>query len=104
MVFYLDPQKAWSRRVFNGRGEGQRLVLLLKDEHYRLVKPIGQGFPLEWNKNLGGSFSVQGGGAKSVEGNPKLLGPPFVLAPSNQKQFAPVPLPLHFEFRYLLPQ
>ena len=71
VVFYLDPQKAWSRRVFNGRAEGQPLVLLLKDEHYRLAKPIGQGFPLEWNKNLGGSFPVQGGGAKSVSGQSK---------------------------------
>ena len=71
VVFYLHPQKAWSRRVFNGRAEGQPLVLLLKDEHYRLVKPIGQGFPLEWNKNLGGSFPVQAGGAKSVSGHAK---------------------------------
>ena len=66
-VFYLDAQKNWSRRVFNARAEGQPLVLLLKNEHYRVVKVMSSGFPAEWNKSHGGSFPAQGGGAKSAK-------------------------------------
>ena len=62
---FLDSSGSWACQVFNGRAGGQPLVLLLKDQHFRLVKPVNTGFPPEWMKSVGGSLP-RGGGCQVI--------------------------------------
>ena len=63
VVHYLDSSKKWGRRVLNSKADGEPLVLLLRDQRYRAVRPIGKGFPAEWCRNVGGPAPGKARGA-----------------------------------------
>ena len=87
LVHYLDTSKKWARRVINSRAEGEPLVLLLRDQHFRPVRPVGKGFPPEWLRNVGAQMPHRGrgGGPGKCSGIIRLRDAPGILRSSSKK-------------------
>ena len=82
VIHYLDSSKHWARRVFNAKADGEPLVLLLREQHYRPVRPIGKGFPQEWCRNVGAQAPHKARGAGREASN-KLTSGNLLKLPSS---------------------